>query len=56
MSTLPRVCICIPTYNVASTIRKTLESILNQTYSNIEVHISDNASTDNTLNIIRIIK
>lgn len=49
----PLVCICIPTYNSEKTIGSTLESILNQTYSNFIVKISDNASTDRTLDIIR---
>jgi len=49
----PLVCICIPTYNAAATIRETLESILAQTYSNLVVHIVDNASTDKTLEIAR---
>lgn len=49
---LPLVCICLPTYNAASTVRETLESILAQTYPNLVVHVSDNASTDDTLKII----
>lgn len=49
----PLVCICVPTYNAASTVRETLESILNQTYPNLIVHISDNASADDTLEIIQ---
>lgn len=49
---LPLVCICIPTYNAAATIRETLVSILAQTYPNLIVHISDNASTDDTLKVI----
>ena len=52
MSNSPLVCICVPTYNVESTVRETILSILAQTYSNIVVHISDNSSTDNTLSII----
>lgn len=48
----PLVCICIPTYNAAGTIRETLGSMLAQTYSNLVVHVSDNASTDETLKII----
>lgn len=51
-SELPLVCICIPTYNAVGTIRETLKSILAQTYSNLVVHVSDNASTDETLKII----
>lgn len=48
----PLVCICIPTYNSAATIRETVTSILAQTYFNLVVHVSDNASTDDTLKII----
>jgi len=56
MSTeLPLVCICVPTYNAASTVRETLESILAQTYTNLVVHVSDNASTDDTLKVIESI-
>ena len=49
---LPLVCICIPTYNAAATILETLTSILTQTYTNLVIHVSDNASTDDTLKIV----
>jgi len=49
---LPLVCICVPTYNAAATIRETLESILAQTYANLVIHVSDNASIDDTLEIV----
>lgn len=52
---LPLVCVCVPTYNAANTVRETLESILAQTYHNLVVHVSDNASTDDTLNVIESI-
>lgn len=55
MGSMPLVCICIPTYNAASTVRETLESILAQTYRNLVVHVSDNASTDDTLDVIESI-
>lgn len=48
----PLVSICIPTYNAAASIQEMLESILAQTYGNLVIHISDNASTDETLKII----
>lgn len=48
----PIVCICVPTYNASTTVAETLESILAQTYKNIIVHVSDNASTDNTLEVV----
>lgn len=49
---LPLVCICIPTYNAAATIRETLGSILAQNYTKLVIHVSDNASTDDTLKIV----
>lgn len=52
MTEQPLVCICIPTYNAVSTVRETLLSILSQTYQNLVVHISDNASTDDTVNVV----
>ncbi len=52
---LPLVCICVPTYNAAVTVRETLESILTQTYPNLVVHVSDNASTDETLIVVESI-
>lgn len=55
-SDFPLVCICVPTYNAAATVRETLESILAQTYLNLVVHVSDNASNDETLQVIELIE
>lgn len=49
----PLVAVCIPAYNVGKTIAKTLDSILNQTYENLEVHVFDNASSDDTLAVVK---
>ncbi len=48
----PLVSICIPTYNRANVIRRAIDSALSQTYKNIEVIVVDNASTDNTEEIV----
>lgn len=48
----PLVSICIPTYNNARFLRESLDSIVNQTYSNKEIIVSDNASTDGTKEIV----
>jgi len=47
-----KVTVCIPTYNRANTIGKSIESILDQTYKNIEIIVVDNASTDNTKEVV----
>jgi glycosyltransferase involved in cell wall biosynthesis len=49
----PLVSICVPTYNAERTVVQTIESILNQTYSNIEVLVVDNASTENTVSLLQ---
>lgn len=47
----PLVSICIPTYNAERTFRKTLSSIVSQTYDNLEIIVVDNKSTDDTVRI-----
>lgn len=48
-----KVSIIIPNFNNEKTIKKTIDSILNSTYKNIEVLIIDDCSTDKTLEIIK---
>ena len=48
----PLVSICVPTYNAERTLMSTIQSILHQTYQNLEVLVVDNASTDNTSNLL----
>ncbi|MBU1926089.1 MAG: glycosyltransferase family 2 protein [Candidatus Omnitrophica bacterium] len=48
-----KLSVCIPVYNGADTIRQTIQSILAQTFKDFELLIVDNASTDNTVNIVR---
>jgi glycosyltransferase involved in cell wall biosynthesis len=47
------VSILVPVYNRGSIISETLYSALSQTYDNIEVIVVDNASTDDTWEIIQ---
>jgi glycosyltransferase involved in cell wall biosynthesis len=47
----PRVSICIPTFNRAGFIRRTLESALSQDDPDLEVVVLDDASTDGTYEI-----
>src|SRR5882672_4922425 len=49
----PQVSVGLPVYNGERFLRQTLESIVVQTFSDIEVVISDNASTDTTEAICR---
>lgn len=51
----PLVTVLIPVYNRPDVIN-TIYSIINQTYSNIEILIIDNASTDNTVDMIKQIE
>ncbi len=44
----PRVSIGVPVYNGEAFLRETLESLLGQTYGDLELLISDNGSTDGT--------
>lgn len=50
------VSILIPTYNAEKTIKRTIESVLNQTYSNFLLIIVDDKSKDNTVKIIESFK
>lgn len=46
-----KISIIIPVYNVSKYINKCLDSIINQTYTNLEILIIDDGSTDNSLDI-----
>lgn len=50
--TNPVVSIIIPNYNHAQFLEQRLESVLNQTYTNVEVIILDDNSTDNSRDIL----
>ncbi|MGX7107177.1 glycosyltransferase family 2 protein [Hutsoniella sourekii] len=48
----PLVSVIIPCYNAELTISETLNSVINQTYKNVEIIIVNDGSTDNTVNLI----
>lgn len=49
------VSIIMPSFNASSTILTTIGSVISQSYSNWELLIIDDCSTDNTLDVIRSI-
>jgi glycosyltransferase involved in cell wall biosynthesis len=51
----PLVTVVIPTYNRENTIIRALKSVLDQSYTNMEVIIVDDCSTDNTISKIKSI-
>lgn len=53
---LPKVSIIIPVYNTSEYLEKCLNSVLNQNLENIEILIIDDASTDNSLQILERFK
>jgi len=50
---LPKISIVIPSYNKVKYIKKTLDSIFDQKYGNLEVIIQDGGSTDGSLEVIK---
>lgn len=52
MSDESLVSICIPTYNRAAFIGATLESLLHQTFPDIEILLCDDGSTDDTWSVV----
>ncbi|MFE9254314.1 glycosyltransferase [Streptomyces sp. NPDC006879] len=46
------VTVVIPAYNAATTVGRAVQSALNQTYEYVEVLVVDDASTDNTVEVV----
>jgi glycosyltransferase involved in cell wall biosynthesis len=48
----PLISVCIPVYNGAAYLEDCLQSVIAQTYSNIEILLVDDGSTDDSISII----
>jgi glycosyltransferase involved in cell wall biosynthesis len=48
----PKISVIIPVYNVEQYLRECLNSVINQTFKDIEIICIDDGSTDNSLNIL----
>jgi len=53
---MPNLSVCIPTYDRATSIEKTIQSVIEQTYDDFEVIVCDNNSNDDTEKIIKSIQ
>lgn len=53
LSTSPKITVLLPVYNCELYIKTAVESILNQTFTNFELLIIDDASTDATVSILK---
>ena len=47
------VSVIMPTYNAAQWVAQSIDSVLGQTYTDLELIITDDCSTDNTRDILR---
>ncbi len=53
MSTNPLVSVLIPTFNGGEFVAQTIRSVLGQSYEHLEIIVSDDGSTDGTVEIVR---
>lgn len=49
---MQKISVIVPIFNASKSIKKCIESIINQTYKNIEIILINDGSEDNTLEII----
>lgn len=49
---MPKVSVILPTYNRANVILRSIESVLNQSFRDLELIVIDDCSTDNTKDVL----
>jgi glycosyltransferase involved in cell wall biosynthesis len=53
---MPTMSVIVPTYNAERTIRETITSVLQQTFSDFELIVINDGSTDRTLELLNTVK
>lgn len=53
MNKRPKISVVLPTYNRAQLLKRSIQSVLDQTYKDFEVIVVDDGSTDNTEEVVR---
>lgn len=49
---MKKLAVLLPTYNAASYLNESIDSVLNQTFNNFDLYVYDDCSTDNTEELI----
>jgi len=52
---MPKVSVIIPTYNRSSLVKVAVQSVLAQTFNDVEIIVIDDGSTDDTLSVLEAI-
>lgn len=56
MEKSPNISICIPMYNAARFIKDCIDSVLSQSFQDLELLIVDDGSTDNSCDIVNSVR
>jgi glycosyltransferase involved in cell wall biosynthesis len=53
---MPLISVVIPAFNAEKTIRQTIESVVNQTLTDLEIIVINDGSTDSTIDVVNSVK